>query len=392
MILLALLVTGRTRGADFTAFYTGWRMVLEGQGDRLYDAAAQAAMQRQVLGGQTFEAGLNPFNNPPQMVLPFVPLGLLPLQVGFLAWTAIQLALVGAVLALLLRGPARDWRPVERLALAGWLVGFPSLGISLWQGSFSLILVLGVLGTYLALNAGRDRIGGLALVAASIKPQGMVAPALAVLVGRRWWAVATAGIAGGLLALAATAVLGIGIWTNYLRFLSDYASSFDRYSVNPAVMWNVRGTLTLLLGRDQAQLVNTLGLAGFAVGMLSVAWLWRRGWRHGPTVGETAARFGLTIVIGLLASPHLNPHDDLLLVIAAVLAYAAWRDHARGRWLAIAIGLAPIAILLVNGMDAAAPTTLPIRLPTVLTVVLAGVLVLGLRRDRVPTGQGMATP
>ncbi len=381
-MLVVLVVMGRTRGADYTAFYTGWRMVLEGQGAHLYDPAAQALMQRQILGGQSFEAGLNPFNNPPHMVLPFVPLGMLPLELSFLVWTAIQMAMLGVVLVLLLRGPAGDWRPVERIALAGWLIGFPSLGISLWQGSFSLVLVLGVLGTYLALRSGRERIAGLALVAASIKPQGMVAPALAVLVGRRWQAVATAAVVGGLLAILATAVLGAGIWIDYTRFLSDYASSFDKYSVDPSVMWNLRGTLTLLLGRDQAQLVNTLGLAGFAAGMLATAWLWRRGWRRAQAVGDLGARFGLTVVIGLLASPHLNPHDDILLVIAAVLAYAAWRGHANAHWLAIVIGLAPIAILLVNGMDAAAPTTLPIRLPTVFAVLLTGVLAFGVGGGR----------
>jgi hypothetical protein len=383
LIMLGVLVlTGRTRGADYTAFYTGWRLVLEGQGNHLYDAAAQAAMQRQILGGQTFEAGLNPFNNPPHMVLPFLPLGMLPLEISFLVWTAIQLALGAVVLRMLLRGPARDWRPVERLALAGWLVGFPSLGISLWQGSFSLLLVLGVLGTFLALGSSRDRLGGLALVVASIKPQGMVAPGFAVLVGRRWRAVGAAALGGGILAAAATAVLGVGIWADYLRFLSEYTSSFDRYSVDPSVMWNLRGTLTLLLGRDQASVVNTLGLAGLAIGMLAVACLWRGGWSPALGTRGIAARFGLTIVIGLFASPHLNPHDDLLLVIAAVLAYAAWRDHQNGRWLAIVIGLAPAAILLVNGMDAAAPTTLPVRLPTVAIVALAVVLILALRRAR----------
>ena len=82
----------------------------------------------------------------------------------------------------------------------------------------------------------------------------------------------------------------------------------------------------------------------------------------------------------MLLSPHLNPHDDLLLVVAAVLAYAAWRDHARAPALAIAIGLAPIVIALTNGVDAAAPTPLPVRVPTLLVLALAVLLVAGLRR------------
>ena len=76
VVLALLLITGRTRGADFTAFYTGWRIVLEGHGSQLYDTALQSHVQQAILGGQTFQAGLNPFNNPPYMVLPFGPLGL----------------------------------------------------------------------------------------------------------------------------------------------------------------------------------------------------------------------------------------------------------------------------------------------------------------------------
>ena len=362
VLFVVLLLTGRTQGSDYTAFYTGWRLVLEGQGAHLYDPAAQALMQRQILGGQTFEAGLNPFNNPPHMVLPYVPLGVLPLDVSFLVWTGIQLLLLAGVLALLLRGPASTWSRAERLAMAGWLIGFPALGITFFQGAFSLVLVAGVLGTYLALVGRRDRVGGLALVVASIKPQGMAGVAVAVLVGRRWAAVASAALAGGVLVVLATVVLGPAIWGEYLAFLGSYAASFDRYSVDPSVMWNLRGTLTLLVGRDEAALINSIALVGFAVGMVATAVLWRRGWEPTAPARDQAARFGLTVVITMLLSPHLNPHDDLLLVVAAVLAYAAWRDHARAPALAVAIGLAPIVIALTSP-PLAAPTPLPCGCP-----------------------------
>jgi hypothetical protein len=380
VLYLVLLVSGRTRGADYTAFYTGWRLVLEGQGPHLYDPVAQAVMQGQVLGGQAFEAGLNPFNNPPHTVLPFVPLGMLPLEVSFLVWTGLQLLLLAGVLRMLLLGPARDWSRGERIAVTGWLIGLPALGITFWQGAFSLMLVAGVLGTYLAILEGRDRIGALALVAASIKPQGMVGVAVAVLIGRGWSVVAAAGVAGGTLALMATVVLGPGIWREYLDFLGRYASTFDRYSVEPTVMWNLRGTLALLLGREQAQLINVIALTGFALGMLLTAFLWRRGWSPTAPAQDVAARFGLTVALGLLLSPHLNPHDDLLLIVPAVLAYAAWRGSLRAPLLAIAIGLAPAVIAFTNGVDAAAPTALPIRVPTLLIVGLVVVLVAALRR------------
>jgi hypothetical protein len=155
-------------------------------------------------------------------------------------------------------------------------------------------------------------------------------------------------------------------------------------------MWNLRGTLALLLGRDNAALVNGLAYVGFAIGVVAIAWLWRRGWpRRGGPAGEgedNALRVTLTIVLTLLLSPHLNPHDDTLAAIAVALAYGAFRGTTGGRIIGVGAMLAPAAILFVNGIAADAPTTLPVRLPTVLLAALGAIAAAGLwRRDRVLT-------
>lgn len=394
-IFAALVLTGRTRGADFTAFYTGWRIVLEGRGSQLYEPAVQAEMQRTILGGQTFQAGLNPFNNPPHMVLPYLPLGLLPLDLAFLAWTVIQALLLAGIIAMLLRGVAREWTRVERFGLVAAVVAFPALAITFFQGAFALVLVAGVMGTVVALDGRRDaRAGGL-LALASVKPQGMYGMAIAVLVSRRRAALAAAAGWGLGLAVLATAVLGPAIWGSYATFLGTYTSSFDRLSVDPSVMWNLRGTLALLLGRDNAAVVNGLAYLGFAVGVVAIGWVWRRGWpRHGDPAhvgGDTALRVALTIVLTLLLSPHLNPHDDTLAAMAAALAYGALRGTTGGRIIGVGAMLAPAAILAVNGIAADAPTTLPIRLPTVLLAALAAVTAAGLwrRRSRVDASESL---
>ncbi len=386
VLFAGLFVTGRTRGSDFTAFYTGWKIVLEGHGSQLYDPAVQAAVQRTILGGQTFAAGLAPFTNPPHMVLPFVPLGLLPLDAAYLVWACVQALLLVWILAMLLRSVARDWTRAERFSLVAASVAFPPLAIGFFQGAFALVLVAGVMGTLVSLRAGREvRAGGL-LALASVKPQGMFGMGIAVLLSRRPRALAAAAAWGVGLAVVATVVLGPAIWGAYLTFLGTYTSSFDRLSVDPAVMWNLRGTLTLILGRDNAALVNGLGYAGLAVGVAAIAWLWRRGWPHDadPALldGDTALRIALTIALTLLLSPHLNPHDDTLAAIAVALAYGAMRGTTNGMIFGAGAMLAPVAILLVNGIAADAPTSLPIRLPTVLLVVLAVATSAGLRQRR----------
>ena len=111
---IALIVNDGSKSADYTAFMTGWTIVLDGRGHDLYDVPTQIEVQRQLLGGLSFEAGLNPFNNPPHLVLPFVPLALLPLLPSYLVWGVIQLALLTWLAWRLLTQVASDWRPAER--------------------------------------------------------------------------------------------------------------------------------------------------------------------------------------------------------------------------------------------------------------------------------------
>jgi len=385
-LFATLVLTGRTRGADFTALYTGWRIVLEGHGSQLYDPTVQAEVQRRILGGQTFEAGVSVFVNPPHMVLPYTPLGLLPLDAAFLVWTGIQALLLAAIVAMLLRGVARNWTRVERFGLVAALVAFPPLAIDFSQGAFALVVVAGVVATVVAMDDGRNARSGGMLALASVKPQGMFGLGIAVLLSRR--PAALAGLVGwGLgFAVVATAVLGPGIWGSYLRFLGTYTSSFDQLSANPSVMWNLRGTLALLLGSDNAAAINNLSDAGLVVGIIAIAWLWRRGWpRRGDPAhadGDTALRVALTIVLTLLLSPHLNPHDDTLAAVGIALAYGALRGTTAGPIIAIGAMLAPAAILVVNGIAADAPTSLPIRLPTVLLAALGTVTAAGLWQRR----------
>lgn len=378
VLFFALLGGGLSRGADYTAFYTAWRILLEGKGQALYDPAVQAHVQREVLGGQTFQAGLSPFANPPQVVLPLVPLGLLPLTVSYVVWSVVELGLLILLVKLLL-GSGSHWSRGDRLMLLGWLLAFPALAITFFQGAFSLVVAVAIVAAYRSLARGQDRAAGVWLVLASVKPQALIGPFVAVVVGNRWRAVATA-IAGGLIAGAiATVVLGPGIWGGYASLLADYTSSFDRLSVDPAVMWNLRGTLTLILGRGDAGLINVLGYLGLGVGVVATAFLWRRGMRHNGGEADQALRFSLTIVLTLFFSPHLNPQDDILVVVAAILAYGALQGSRIGTLLAVGASVAPVAILLTNGLRADAPTSLPVRIPTLLILGLAVLLLVGLR-------------
>ncbi len=378
---VALITSGGTDGADYTAFYTGWTIVLEGDGANLYDPATQAAAQREILGGRSFEAGLNPFNNPPYLVLPFVPLALLPLQASYLVWAGVQLGLLAWLVWRLLAQVATDWPRQERALLVGASLAAPPLALALFQGSFSLMVTVALLEVYLALRGGRHGQAALWLVAASVKPQAVLTTGVAMLAARRRRLLGVAVAAMAALVAAATVVMGIGVWSAYARFLGDYVGSFDVLSVRPSVMWNLRGTLTLLIGPDvsesQAATINTIALIAQVVALVVVAWLWRGRWdARSPAF---ALRFSLTLVLGLLFSPHLNPHDGLLLVPAAAIAYGALRTRTDGWRLGLAFFAAPFGVLLTNPLSVTEPGGPLVRTPVLLIGAFAVLLVVTLR-------------
>ena len=239
---------------------------------------------------------------------------------------------------------------------------------------------MALLEVYLALRRGRHGQAALWLVAASVKPQAVLTTGVAMLAARRRRLLGVAVAAMAALVAAATVVLGIGVWSAYARFLGDYVGSFDVLSVRPSVMWNLRGTLTLLIGPDVSEsqaTINTIALIAQVVALVVVAWLWRGRWdARSPAF---ALRFSLTLVLGLLFSPHLNPHDGLLLVPAAAIAYGALRTRTDGRRLGLAFFAAPFVVLLTNPLSVTEPGGPLVRTPVLLIGAFAVLLVVTLR-------------
>ena len=110
------------------------------------------------------------------------------------------------------------------------------------------------------------------------------------------------------------------------------------------------------------------------VGVAVARSLGRRGARRSPL------RFALTLVLGALFSPHLNPHDGLILVPAAAIAYGALRVPA-GRRLdrRSPCSQSPFVVLLTNPLSVTEPGGPIIRTPVVLVAAFAVTLAVALR-------------
>ncbi|MCS7178673.1 MAG: DUF2029 domain-containing protein, partial [Anaerolineae bacterium] len=305
---------------------------------------------------------------PPHFALIMAPLSLLPLDLAFGCWAVFQVGLLGLLLG---RGASlvAQWNSTERWVLLSGLLAFFPLFLHFLYGSLTLFVLLCLVEWALALKKGNDLRAGIWLTLAAVKPQAALFPALVLLGGRRWRALAGASAAGLLIIAGTAALLGPTIWPDYLRWLATTSGYFDRFGIYPEAMDNLRGTLALWWGAERASLIQGVSMGALATGAVVVLALWARS-RWVPGEPEFDLRLALTLVLGALLSPHQNPHDSLVLLLPAVLFYDALRRVGRPTRAIAAFLLSWPVLFLLEGFVLRG--ALGIRLPVLLMVVLLG--------------------
>jgi hypothetical protein len=362
-VMLAL--QGQFWRADFSAYYAGWSIVRDGQGNRLYDLDLQAHYQQQILDEGEFQGGVLPYLNPPYATFPFVPLAWLPRPVAFLVWTCGQLVLLAWLLRLL-HTLARSWSREERWLMLSSVVAFPPLFFTGILGTFSLLILVCVVQWYRALKHQHEGRAGLWFTLGTVKPQLLLMPGVMLLGARRWRTLGTVLLAGTLLVIISGFLVGWQSWPGFVRIIQMVNDIYGDIGIVPTVMYNLKGTLALLLGNEQGALINQVSVGMLAAASVGVLALWRGPWQ--PAAPRFDLRMALTLLVGLLFLPHLNPHDGLLLVAPAVLFYHYLRQlHRPRRWYG-AFALSCPLLFLVGEFTVGG--NLGIRIPVVAMVVL----------------------
>jgi hypothetical protein len=356
----------RSGDGDVLAFRTGWTLVWRGEGASLYDFAAQTRVQHEVTGGHLPPTGLLPFLNPPHVALALAPLAPLSLRQVLMLWR-IGLALL---LVVVLRTVAR-----ERPALEAWLAGAalaaaPPTILTFELGAFSLLVLLALLRARDALAEGRDRTAGLWLAVGAVKPQLVVMPLVALLMGRRWRALGAAGAALAVAVLASTVVLGWRVWPDWMRALRVVHEGYERLGIRPEGMSNLKGVLALALGPSVRAALPAVALAGWLLAMLLTAWIWRGVWPAGKP--RLDLQLAATLLAGSFFSLHLYGQDGLVIAGAALLFDNYLRRSGRPRTLFATVALAAPIVWLV--LEVAMPPTF-LRVGVVLQVALAVLMV-----------------
>lgn len=280
---------------DFFALWSYAKILTTHQATELYDLATLHA--RQVALGMESSAQ-NPFPYPPTFLILLWPLGLLPYDAAYLAWTAGTLALfIWAVLLTCSRLP---------LSVIGVIVAPTSIAcIGSGQSGF---LAAALITAGVRLAGSRPVLSGILIGILSYKPQlGLLVPVALASAGL-WpaFGVACATVIG--LAAITTITFGWAVWPAWISMLPAYAAMFDRNAVLkyiPTVLGNLQ-----MIGVALPIAKAIQGLAAIVVAVL----VWRC-FRRNPTRLATAA-----LLVGtFLATPHAFLYDMPMMTAALVL-------------------------------------------------------------------------
>jgi hypothetical protein len=255
----------------------------------------------------------HPWLYPPHFLLLLLPFGALPFA---LSYALFQLGSAGAALAALagwLGPPRRSWPFLLALVLA------PAAAVNAVCGQ-NAFLVLALLLGGIGLLGRAELVGGALLGLLSLKPQFAPLALVALLALGRWRALGAALCAGGIAVAASAAVLGSGVWLDWIgALLGGHALGGAEWR-EWGRLWGLSvWTCARLLGAS-ARLAE---LAQGGAALLAAAGVWLAFRRE----LSRERRMAVLLAATLLAAPHSEPYD-LLLLAAAVLLLVAERPHA----------------------------------------------------------------
>jgi uncharacterized protein YceK len=299
------------QAADFTFYYGAALLVREGYPAAPYDQAALAAVISRVAPQSAVDRRL-PFNLPLGAVLPLVPLTLLPLDLAFRTWQLISLSLLLLGLLILKRAYPLG-RGSLALAALGCLASVPAWSV-LTEAQLTPLLLLGgaLVFADLRWNAASLAFGGGLLLA--VKPH-FLPVYLVILLAARHWRSLLAALSGAAVMLLSPLAAGGPV----------ALESMARNAINTNGLVPVRlteawiGLLSTVLPAAAVTVVS-LGLYLGVLLLLSLAAFRLRG----ALIIPFAA---LALSIGMLASPHVLPHDLLLLLPPAWLGFWLYREQ-----------------------------------------------------------------
>ncbi len=315
---------------DYTVFDGAATVVLDGNGELLYDPPALRARYRREVFGPS-----GPFVFPPGLAYLWTPLAAFGGGAGYGPYTALSLGLVAAV-ALISRGQTRE--PAFVLLTFAAVVSYRPIHIALEVGQPTIPMMAG-LAAGLVYFRTMPLASGLGFGLLAIKPQFMLASAaFAFLKGLRPAGWAAFAVVAGAIILLPFAILGTDAFSDFVGLLSRQADADALQRGDGRLMYSLQGFLIQLTRHDVrlTQVLPLLIVAGVATALAA---------RYGdPAVAALAS------ILGGLLIFHSLIYDWVLVVPAAILV--AFRPAPAATQIPTLAGLALLHIAASAGLPA----------------------------------------
>jgi alpha-1,2-mannosyltransferase len=325
---------GRFKGTDHIYFFVMGSLMQDGRADALYSPDAHLAEGRRRI--EPSLALYAPYSNyGPQVAWAFMPLARLPYEYSLTLFLLFTGACYGLSVWMI-------WRDLPDLARYGALVALLAAASPLFLSLFryaqlSAITLLLLSLALAALRRNRRFLAGIALGTMIFKPTLGVVVGIALIAAREWRIVAGAAMAATAQIALAWSVSSTFVMRQYVDVLWRLLRDPSLVQIYPTEVHSLRGFVQLLI--PQSPLGGLVSLVGTLVLLAAGIHVWR-------SKGEMGLRWGVLVLLTVLASPHLLTYDLVLLSIP-LLTLANWAvshlDDRRHRVMSVFLLLAYLA-------------------------------------------------
>jgi len=308
----------RERGTDFSASYVAALLLRDGDGAQLYEQQVEHARHLSLLPAGTV---INlPFITPPTSALLTLPLTVLDPGTAFRVWSVIELLLLALAVWIAIRAgpwPSSSGRS-PRAATALMALAAGGTYAFLILGQIDGVAALGLAAAYMAWRKDRPALAGfwMALAFAATKPHLAIGLAVWLVARRDWRALAGAVVGSAVVAGVSLVLVGPAGISGFVSALG-----FAVGNTPGASTLGIPGLVASWLGGGSVAVV--IGIAG---SLLALAGCWLLGARSRGLSQTLEVSLAGAVALSLVASPHLLPHD--LVILAPAFAWCAARAAA----------------------------------------------------------------
>ena len=292
---------------DYKIFHHVGTLSRAGEAALPYNAPAFEAWQASQPGGSIFM----PWTYPPQMNLLTEALSLLPVGLGYIAFTGLTLAAL--VWALFRLAPAS--------AVPALMLTLPAVLMNIRAGQNGFLTALLFALTFLFALRQRPAASGLPLGLLAIKPHLGLGIGLVALFRGGWRMVLAAALTLAAALAWATSAYGPDIWRAFLQSVGDSGNFLAQGGYPLERMTSLFACLSSLGAPSQLAMAAQGALALTALGLIGYALLHRWSLRH---------LLALSGFAGLGISPYGYDYDLVALTPALALALPALSAHLQG--------------------------------------------------------------